>query len=220
MIAGITASRRKPAVGNVSAYGYVVFVASGSNAFAGSYLDVNAANWEALYGQTFGKGLGVFAVAATSPGNTGVQSTAVFPQFLITDRFNLVAGANWSGSSLGICKMDIEFLDASNAVVYALRIEFTSRDTTRMYRGPNLAALTAVPFVSSGGWSFLPSGDLTFTNASMSWTPTGGEWNVAPWTQSGLAMTTVKSLRISSVQSAYFGESQGTNLVRLRRFAA
>ena len=157
--------------------------------------------------------IGVFAYIYTSGvGNTGVLPTKNISLSFIKDYvFNLIASN--STFTPDYCDVDLEFLDASDNVIAAIRLKNDGSWRHGMWYGASLASLTKAGQVGS---SYQTDGKLSFTASAMVYTNTRGTNHNASWSfacnPADFAKIRVSSLR---VQSSYTSAAGGAAYFRM-----
>lgn len=191
--------------------GYLVSVVSGSGMASTAHTNTSSPTWDDDYAQTIG--IGLFAAALTSPGNTGVQPTKTITGFSIYDelRIQCTNGAYISD----VADMDMEFLRPDGGVVAAIRSRRRANFSLQMSYGPSLSAQTIAGYEGSIPRIF---GRLTFTESEMRWTPDAGSNNHTAWVFAA-AMSTVAAIRFSQVRSSMGASVVSGGYVRVKRTA-
>lgn len=157
--------------------------------------------------------IGVFAYIYTSVvGNTGVLPTKTIPLNLLKDYVFYLEGRNatWDPD---YCDVDLEFLDASDNVLAAIRLKYDGAYRHGMWYGASLASLTKA--AQSGGFP-QTFGNLSFTASAMVYNNTAGSNYNASWSfacnPANFAKIRVSNLR---VQSSYTSAAGGNAFFRL-----
>lgn len=189
---------------------------AGSNAVANVAFNPGAtgdANWADNYGE-LGDHVSVdYQVGASGQGaDTNVLTTITFP-LNYEHTFHLEAlNSTWTND---LADMSLEFLNASNAVVAALRTTTTNNYGNYLQYGASLAGLS-----NAGGAGYRQTnGDLTFSSTQMVYT----KLNSSNYNDSfafNCAANTITQVRVSGVRAKSTYTGSGSAYVLFQRYMA
>lgn len=189
---------------------------AGSNAVGNTAYNPGAtgdANWADNYGE-LGDHVAVdYVVGAAGQGaDTNVLSTITFP-LNYEHTFHIEAmNSTWSND---LADLSLEFLNASNAVVAAIRTTTTDNYGNYLQYGASLASLA-----NTGGAGYRQTnGNLTFSATQMIYT----KWNSSNYNDSfafNCAANTITQVRVSGVRAKSTYTGSGSAYVLFQRYMA
>jgi len=198
-----------PASEMSSGYIFLTYSTSGSRYF--EHMDKDATDhvdWGKNFGETLGYGDADNRIRYTT-GNGGQSSlpyvTSVFDGFNKNWTLYLSASnATWSPDR---CDGEYEFLDADGNTLAAIRLQYYSSYTHRVYYGPTLSSLT---MASTGGSYPNTGGELTFTDTQILYRNTRASNYNGDWTLDNVDVNSIVSMRARLMSnSSYTGGAGG-----------